>query len=146
MASLIEGGDLVEDSYGSSEDGTIEGIYGSVVLAVDAQVWVELRLFDDDIGQSTFAILSADADVEVALQCADGRVGQRDRFTTLRRDRLSDIQPPTSVRRGDTGQSGDYNDRETISVERGCAIHRCLLDQGLRKEHTIISWMVHAYG
>ena len=68
MVSLIEGSDLTKEIWiGSSEDGTIEGIHGSVVLAVDAQVWVELRLFNDDVSQSTFAILSADADIEIVL-------------------------------------------------------------------------------
>ncbi len=67
VIALVKGGDLIQDADRSAEHGSIEWVDDAIVLAVDAQVGVELGLLDDDVGQSAFSILSAETDVEIVL-------------------------------------------------------------------------------
>jgi hypothetical protein len=67
MTALIEDCDLTEVLSGSSKYRSVERVHRSVILTVDAEVWVELGLFDDNIGQPTFTILTADTDVKIVL-------------------------------------------------------------------------------
>ena len=54
MAPLVEGGDVVQGKSGPTEYGTIQRVDGPVVLAVDTEGRIELRLFDDDVREAGF--------------------------------------------------------------------------------------------
>ena len=78
-----------------AEHGSLKRIHRPKIPAVHTHRGIEPRLFDHDVGQAAFLRVAAEADVQIALQSAHGRIRQRYRFLTFRGSRLGHIQTPT---------------------------------------------------
>lgn len=94
MTSLVEGRDLIQNPHCSTKHRSVQWVDGPIILTVHTDGRIELGLFNRNVGQAAFLRVAADGDVQVVLQCANRRVRQRDGFTPLLRDRLSDVQAP----------------------------------------------------
>ncbi len=64
---LIEFGNLLKIGSGKAEQRTVERRYLAVILSIEADRRIELRLFDYDVGQTAVFRLAADVDIQVIL-------------------------------------------------------------------------------
>lgn len=126
MGALIEERDLIQRSAGSSEDQSIKRVDCPIVLAVETEIGVELRLLNDDVGQPTFFHMTTDRDVEVVLQRPNGGIGQRHNFTPLHGSRLGCVQAPTVARKQEATDN-EQNGSTNHAIRRVSEIHTSLL-------------------
>ena len=64
----------------TTENWSVQGRDSAIDLAVEAERWVELGLFEHDIGEPAFLGLAADADVQVVLKRPNHCIRQGDRL------------------------------------------------------------------
>ncbi len=91
MIALVKPRDLVQEISGRSEDRSLKRIDRPEIPAIHAHRGIKPRLFDHNVGQPAFFRVTADTDIKIVLQSANGCFCQRDLFMTFRKRRFGNI-------------------------------------------------------